>query len=108
MHRRGSGVPMLDTVSADALSFVFGGADPGYNPADDALGRVGPGRGKKFLGNYYTPEALAHDRAVRDGIKSGQSAFMSHLKALPLLPAAAGSYVRARLQPGPDDMHLPD
>ena len=32
---------------------------------------------------------------------------MAHARALPLLPAAVGSYVRARLRPGPDDLHLP-
>jgi hypothetical protein len=60
-----------------------------------------------FLGNYYTPEALAHDQAVRGGVASGQSRVGAHLRALPLLPAAVGSYFRARFNPGPDDRHIP-
>jgi hypothetical protein len=92
----------------EQLIRVAGGKDPGYNPADNARGRVGPGRSMRFLGNYYTPEALAHDNAVRDAKAAGSSGFMAHLRALPLLPAAAASYARARLAPGPDDMHLPD
>jgi hypothetical protein len=103
---------MMDTelcepLSRDLLVTVVGGADPGYNPADDALGRAGPGRSWSWLGNYYTPEALAHDKAVRGNLAAGSSPVMAHTKALPLLPAAVGSYVRARLHPGPDDMHLP-
>ncbi len=95
-------------LSADMLANVAGGGDPGYNPADNALGRVGPGRNWKWLGNYYTPEALAHDRAVRGNLAHGDGQFMAHVKALPKLPAAAASYLRARFHPGPDDMHLPD
>jgi hypothetical protein len=93
----------FQSLSADALSLVSGGADPGYKPEDNALGRVGPGRSMSFLGNYYTPEALAHDRAVRDG----GGGVMAHVRALPLLPAAATSYLRARFSPGPNDMRLP-
>ncbi|MEO8700061.1 MAG: hypothetical protein ABI867_08460 [Kofleriaceae bacterium] len=95
---------MFATLTTDLLATVTGGADPGYKPADNALGRVGPGRSMSFLGNYYTPEALAHDQAVR----AGGSGVTAHLKALPLLPAAAGSYLRARFAPGPNDMRLPD
>ena len=91
-------------IRDEDLRVVFGGANPGYNPQDNALGRVGPGRSMRFLGNYYTPEALAHDRAVR----SNGGGWRGHLRALPLLPAAAGSYLRARFNPGPDDMQLPD
>ena len=91
----------------DDLRTVSGGADPGYNPADQALGRAGPGTSWKFLGNYYTPEALAHDKAVRGNLAAGSSPVMAHAKALPLLPSAVGSYFRARLHPGPDDKHLP-
>ncbi|HET7505051.1 MAG TPA: hypothetical protein VFK02_28730 [Kofleriaceae bacterium] len=96
-----------EPLSDDLLARVAGGADPGYNPADDALGRAGPGRSWRWLGNYYTPEALAHDKAVRGNLSAGSSPVMAHAKALPLLPAAVGSYFRARLHPGPDDMHLP-
>ena len=108
MQERPSGEMMsFEVLSAEAMAKVAGGADPGYNPADNALGRVGPGRGMRALGNYYTPEALAHDRAVRSGIAGGSSRVMAHARALPKLPAAVGSYFRARFNPGPDDMQLP-
>jgi hypothetical protein len=99
---------MLDVIATDLLAIVVGGADPGYDPANNALGRVGPGRRWKWLGNYYTPEALAHDQAVRGRIASGESPVRAHLESLPKLPAAIGSYFRARFHPGPNDMHLPD
>jgi hypothetical protein len=94
----------LELLDDDLLSNVSGGADPGYNPADNARGRVGPGRSWRWLGNYYTPEALAHDNTVRNN----GGGLMGHIRALPQLPAAAASYVRARLRPGPHDMQLPD
>jgi hypothetical protein len=89
-------------LSDDLLLRVAGGADPGYAPADNARGRVGPGRHMKWLGNYYTPEALAHDNAVR----AGGGGVMAHVRALPLLPNAAASYFRARFNPGPDDRRI--
>ena len=98
----------LQVLADEDLSVVVGGKDPGYNPADNALGRVGPGRSWRWLGNYYTPEALAHDQAVRGNLARGESPVMAHLHALPKLPAAVTSYFRARFHPGPDDMHLPD
>jgi hypothetical protein len=98
---------LCERLSDDLLAAVAGGADPGYNPADDALGRAGPGRSWSWLGNYYTPEALAHDQAVRGNLATGSSKVTAHVKALPLLPAAVGSYFRARFHPGPDDMYLP-
>jgi hypothetical protein len=98
---------LCEPLSDDLLTAVAAGADPGYNPADDALGRAGPGEKWSWLGNYYTPEALAHDKAVRSSLAAGSSKVMAHVKALPLLPAAVGSYFRARFHPGPDDMHLP-
>ena len=94
----------FELLGDDLLLRVAGGSDPGYNPADNARGRVGPGRHMKWLGNYYTPEALAHDHAVR----AGGGGVMAHVRALPLLPAAARSYVRARFNPGPDDRQIPD
>src|SRR5205809_6939791 len=104
---RSSGVPMtiidLSELGQSELACVVGGNNPGYNPADNALGRVGPGRGMSFLGNYYTPEALAHDQAVRGAEAKGESPLMAHLGALSKLPAAIGSYFRARFNPGPDD-----
>jgi len=98
----------LCVIEEDLLAAITGGGNPGYNPSDNALGRVGPGTGWKWLGNYYTPEALAHDKAVRGAEARGDGKIMSHLEALPKLPAAIGSYFRARFHPGPDDMHLPD
>jgi hypothetical protein len=44
---------------------------------------------------------------VRSGEANGGNHLMAQLKALLLLPAAIGSYVRARFNPGPNDMHLP-
>jgi hypothetical protein len=97
----------VDTLDVSLLDLVIGGANPGYDPANDALGRVGPGTSWKWLGNYYTPEALAHDTAVRGGLAAGHNQFVAQLEALPKLPAAIGSYFRARFNPGPNDMHLP-
>jgi len=97
----------LQALPADRLADVCGAADPGYQPADGGLGRAGPGTSWTWLGNYYTPEALAHDNAVRGNLAAGSSHVMAHVKALPLLPAAVGSYFRARFHPGPDDVHLP-
>jgi len=97
----------FEALSDDLLAIACGGADPGYNPADNALGRVGPGTSWKWLGNYYTPEALAHDKAVRGAIARGDNKVLAHVEALPQLPAAIGSYFRARFHPGPNDMHLP-
>lgn len=97
----------MEPISIEVLDSVVGGAKPAYNPADNALGRVGPGTNWKFLGNYYTPEALAHDQAMRAGIAQGESKTSAWFHALPKLPAAIGSYFRARFDPGPNDMHLP-
>ena len=96
-------VEPFELLDRDLLANVSGGNDPGYRPDDNARGRVGPGRSMRFLGDYYTPEALAHDNAVREG---GGGA-MAHIKALPLLPAAAKSWFRARFNPGPQDRHIP-
>jgi len=100
-------IARLDALPDDRLTGVVGGADPGYNPADNAFGRAGPGRSWSWLGNYYTPEALAHDRAVRSNLAGGSSHVMAHVRAVPRLPSAVGSYFRARFHPGPNDMHLP-
>jgi hypothetical protein len=64
---------------------------------DDSFGRCGPGSGWPWLGNVYTPQCKAHDTAVRGSLAQGSSHVMAHVQALPLLPAAVGSYVRARL-----------
>lgn len=98
----------LEALSADALMRVTGGVNnPGYEPNNNALGRVGPGAAIPALGNYYTPEALQHDRAVRSNLAGGASQVMAHVKALPTFGAAAMSYFRARFNPGPQDMQLP-
>jgi hypothetical protein len=75
-------------LDVTALEQVSGG--------DDSLGRCGPGSSMKFLGDVRTPECLAHDTAVRDRIAAGDSTVTAHLRSLPLLPAAIGSYLRAR------------
>lgn len=81
-------------VSLDApeLQLVAGGAD------DNAFGRCGPGKSWPWLGNVYTPECRAHDAAVRGHIAGGSSKPMAHLRSLPLLPSAVGSYVRERVR----------
>jgi len=82
----------LASLDPSALARVSGGAD------DNAFGRCGPGTSWKWLGNVYTPECRAHDAAVRGQLANGSSHVMAHVKSLPLLPAAIGSYVRARLR----------
>ena len=93
-------------LRADELLMVHGGQTPAYDPNNGALGRVGPGNSMGFLGNYYTPEALAHDQAVRGHLANGSSQAGAHLRALPLLPAAAASWFRARFSPGPNDRNM--
>jgi len=77
-------------ISAAQLVQVAGGDD------DNAFGRCGPGTRWKWLGDVYTPECRAHDAAVRGAIANGSSHLAAHLRALPLLPAAIKSYLRAR------------
>ena len=79
----------LVSLEAADLALVTGGED-------NAFGRCGPGTRWKWLGNVYTPECRAHDAAVRGRLANGSSHTMAHLKSLPLLPAAIGSYVRER------------
>lgn len=73
---------------------LVGGAAGADN---DAFGRCGPGTSWKWLGDVYTPQCAAHDAKVRGYLANGSNAFMAHAKSLPLLPAAVGSYVRARV-----------
>lgn len=94
----------FEVVTDVMLTAVVGGQNPAYDPNNNALGRVGPGTSWKWLGNHYTPEAYAHDRAVRDAKAGGSSAFMAHAGALPKLPAAIGSWFRAKFSPGPQDV----
>ena len=78
------------------LSRVRGGAG-GAGRNDNDFGRCGPGSSWPFLGNVYTPECAAHDAAVRGAEARGTPHWLAHLEALPKLPAAVASYVRARL-----------
>jgi len=80
---------MLD-LHHDQLARVVGGADSSF-------GRCGPGASWRWLGNVYTPQCAAHDSAVRGELARGTSPWLAHVKALPKLPAAVGSYVRARV-----------
>lgn len=66
----------------------------GGEATQDNLGRCGPGDALEFLGDVRTPECLAHDLAVRGGDPNGEPTVWSHIAALPLLPAAVGSYFR--------------
>jgi hypothetical protein len=81
-------------LPAIELSSVTGGAPA--PTGDNAFGRCGPGTSWKFLGNVYTPQCRAHDAAVRTGEANGGSHVLAQIRALPLLPAAIGSYFRAR------------
>ena len=81
-------MPFHEVIDGATLQLVSGGAN------DASFGRCGPGARWGFLGNVYTDQCRAHDGAVRGNIKNGSSRFMSHVRALPLLPAAIGSYAR--------------
>lgn len=85
---------MMSIVSCAELAAVVAGATTSATAAD--FGRCGPGSGWSFLGDVRTPQCEAHDAAVRGAQAGGESKIMSHLKALPLLPAAIGSYLQAR------------
>lgn len=88
------GAPSGLGANVDMRGKGFQSSAESSQPPDGSYGRCGPGSAWGFLGDIYTPECLAHDGAVRDGIQSGTSPAMSHLKALPLLPSAIGSYGR--------------
>jgi hypothetical protein len=83
-------------LSASELDRVCGGALDSM-PNDNAFGRCGPGTSWKWLGDVYTPACKAHDASVRGALAQGSSHAYAHLQALPLLPAAGASYLRARL-----------
>jgi len=76
-------------VDMTDLATVTGGES-----TTDNLGRCGPGDDMAWLGDVRTPECLAHDLAVRNGDPNGTPTVWSHIAALPLLPAAIGSYFR--------------
>lgn len=82
---------MLSAIDPSQLAHVTGGADD-----NNSFGRCGPGSSMQWLGNVYTPECARHDAEVRGHLANGDNAVMAHLKAMPALPAAIGSYVRAR------------
>lgn len=79
----------VQSLDLAVLETVTGGADD--------FGRCGPGSSWPILGNVYTRECGAHDAAVRGAKANGDPAWLAHVKALPLLPAAVGSYLRARV-----------
>lgn len=81
----------LEALDDATLCRVLGGAE------ESSFGRCGPGASWGFLGNVYTTECRAHDTAVRGAIQGGSSKPMAHLRALPLLPAAVGSYAKKAL-----------
>jgi hypothetical protein len=99
-------VNALESIPDATITTVAGGFAR-YHPAANALGRVGPGRAWKWLGNYYTPEALVHDTAVKLNLENGERWAMAHLHAFGKLPAAVMSYFRARFAPGPLDLQVP-
>lgn len=81
----------MTTIDLDQLAGVMGGAEG--TPAD--FGRCGPGSAMRWLGDVRTKECGAHDAAVRGAKAQGMPSWLAHVRALPLLPAAAVSYVRA-------------
>ena len=79
----------MQPIDLATLATVTGGADD--------FGRCGPASGWKFLGDIRTPACAAHDAAVRGAEANGTPKLLAHIQALPLLPAAVGSYVKKRL-----------
>ena len=84
------------TLTPDQLDLVTGAETPAQNPGGVAFGRCGPADRWRWLGDVYTSDCAAHDAAVRNALANGSSRFMAHVKALPLLPRAIGSYIGAR------------
>ena len=83
-------VGCMTELTCHGLAQVIGGAD-------SSIGRCGPGDALPWLGNVYTPECKAHDIAVRDALRGGASQVEAHVRALPHLPAAVGSYLKTVL-----------
>ena len=79
----------MQTITTGELSNVTGGAN--------AFGRCGPGTAWPILGNIYTPECKCHDAAVRSAEAKGTPHWLAQVEALPKLPAAIGSWVKAKL-----------
>jgi hypothetical protein len=86
----------LIALAEAELERVAGGEGAPATGSDASFGRCGPGSSWQWLGNVYTPQCAAHDAAVRGEIAQGTPRVLAHVKALPLLPAAVGSYFRAR------------
>jgi len=85
------------TALADVeLERVAGGEAPPAASNDNTFGRCVPGSSWQWLGNVYTQQCAVHHAAVRGEIAQGTPRVLAHLKALPLLPYAVGSYFRAR------------
>lgn len=85
----------MTELEGSQLAFVCAGAGHSYSDAD--LGRCGPGADWKWLGDVHTPECMAHDLAVRGALEKGESRLSAQLQALPKLPGAVMSWVRARV-----------
>jgi hypothetical protein len=79
----------MQTIDHSMLAAVTGGADD--------FGRCGPGSSWGFLGDIRTPECAVHDASVRGAEAQGTPKILAHLQALPLLPAAVGSWVKKKL-----------
>jgi hypothetical protein len=91
----------LVELRPDQLRSILGGEQAAASgqpaPANGpAFGRCGPEDRWRWLGDVYTPECSAHDAAVRGAIANGSSRVGAHVRALPLLPSAIGSYLRER------------
>jgi len=87
--------------SSTQLVRVTGGAPPVPTPGrNDDFGRCGPGASWKFLGNVYTPQCAVHDQTVRTAEAAGTPHWLAQVEALPKLPAAVGSYLKARFFSG--------
>jgi hypothetical protein len=78
----------VQVLDGETLAIVRGGQDASF-------GRCGPRDGWKWLGDVRTRECATHDAAVRGELANGTPGWLAHVKALPKLPAAVGSYVRA-------------
>lgn len=82
-----------------ALSLaVLDGVTGGATASDDSFGRCGPGSRWAWLGDVRTPQCAAHDAVVRGSLERGSSQVGAHVRALPLLPAAVGSWVAAKVR----------
>lgn len=79
----------MQTIDLDQLEAVTGGADD--------FGRCGPAASWPILGDIHTPQCAAHDASVRGAEAKGTPKLLAHLQALPLLPAAVGSWVKKKL-----------